>query len=123
MPKDIITFKQESEQFTDMMVTESFKLIEGHVGQRGSKVSRSVSTMFIAKLIGRMVYRALTDKQEGSKDDQYRKAKESFADMKVRLTDCVAAGFQAAMSKFAGRQVEYYCQIRTVPEPVNKEPI
>jgi hypothetical protein len=46
----------------------------------------------------------------------------AFAGVKQDIQDAVSVGVQTAVNKYAGLDIEYYCQVKPVPEPINTKP-
>jgi len=63
------------------------------------------------------------DKSLKTKEEMLNFAMKNFAALKVSIQESVAAGFQGAVSTFSGQQVDYYCQVKPIPEPINKRMI
>lgn len=104
-----------------MLVNENFKLLDSQTKSRGGgKAAKFVAMTFLARFIGIFIYRVLTDKKEGTKEEACKYAIDNLADAKSKLQDAVAAGFQGAMTTFAGKQIEYYCQVKIVPPVISK---
>lgn len=77
----------------------------------------------MAGIVGNVVMKRLQEDLSGLPDDKKLDvAMENFAIAKVEISDAVALGVQTAMTKFSGSPVEYYCQIRPTPEPMNRKP-
>lgn len=85
---------------------------------------RELSMTFLASFIGSIVYAVLKEKPVKSKDmkDALDFTANNFLELKIGMQNAMAAGFQGAMQEYSGKSVEYYCQVKTVPEPVNKQP-
>jgi hypothetical protein len=123
MPKEIITFEKWADEFTTMITAETYKLLDAQTTRKGTKASRYVLAQFLSKFIGMAVYMSLTEEVKGSKDQQFKLAKDNFADMKVKIQEAVSTGFSAAMMLFANKDIEYYCRVTPVPPPANKRMI
>lgn len=109
------------EEIADMMVVESLKIIDSKTKKDGDEAFRQVSAKFIERLIASLMYKTLT---EESKLKLPSKALEDLHiknanDMKLALQDSVSQGFQYAMTAYSGRTMEYYCQIKLVPQQLS----
>lgn len=115
----ITTLKALSEELAQTLTVENFRIIDGKMRAYASKESRFVAATFIARFVGAMVYRTLTEDQALNKTKAEHEAfvMKNVADLKNQVQNAVAAAFQNAMSAFSGQPVEYYCTIKIVPEP------
>lgn len=88
------------------------------------KALDNLMSEILRKLTALSVYETLKEAPVKAKtqSDRYKRTAHAFSNIRNKIEDSVAAGFQGAMSTYAGKQVGYYCIIRTVPEPVNREP-
>jgi len=112
----------KSDQLALELVTETFKLIDG----QGGVASTQVAVNFLARFAGTLVYRSL--KQQApttckTPEEMVQFTGRNFAGMKVCVQEAISAAFSGAMKTYAGQDIEYYCQVKPVPEPLNKEPI
>ena len=87
---------------------------------------KEVYTQALAKTVSGLVYGSLIEPprkvvQEGKKA-HIKWMESSFLDAKARIQAAVAAGFQGAIKAYSDMDVEYYCEVKLVPEPLNKEP-
>lgn len=119
MSKKEISDEQWADEVSRELVEETFKLLQG----RGMYAFRLAAVNFIARFVGVLTHEALRAKPKGklNKEEQYKFVEGNFMKVKASLQECVAAGVQGAVSTFSGRKVEYYCVIKPVPEPVNKQ--
>ncbi len=112
----------KSDQIASELVAETFKLIDG----QGGTLSNKVAVNFLARFAGMLVYRSL--KQEAPEhcktpEQMAQFTMRNFSGMKVCVQEAVSAAFTGAMKTYAGQDIEYYCQVKPVPEAFNKEPI
>jgi len=123
MPKQEVPFAQWADEFSQMLVDETFKLLDAQT-KNGKAATKEVASIFVARFTGVLLYRTLTDSNDiKDKNELYLHTSKNFSDLKSKLQDAVAAGFSGAMSKFTKKHVEYYCQVKPVPEPINKKMI
>lgn len=120
-----LTVSDGTNEFAQMLVTETLKLIEGKYPE--SKKSKNAMIVFIARFIGTVVYKSLIEKHpEGLKtsEDKLKFTTRSFSDTKQRVQEAVAAAFSGAMNTYTQKEsVEYYCRVSPIGPAVNKEPI
>ncbi len=119
---EVVTLDDYITAFSKTMALELIKLVDDQGKQRGEEVRRRIVLEFLAGFVSGAVCRVLEPSvQEGATNEQrYAAVSESFSSHKRLMQEAIAAGFTASMSQFSGRSVEYYCQIKIVPEIVNK---
>lgn len=107
---------------TDVSVHKVFELFKGKDKTLSQGAIRHVSGVFLSKFIGLLVLRALEEELPGNASDAeaYENAMTNLAEAKAIVQGAVSVGFTEAMSTFAGQQVDYYCQVATIPEPENR---
>lgn len=109
------------DSFSAFMAEETLKILRGHTEKRGREVGRALCIHFLSRVLATTVLDTLKDRKEDAKSEkeQYDFSKKQFLDLKVQVQDAVALSFQTALSHFTGRQVEYYCQIKPIPDAIN----
>lgn len=120
-----IVLKSYIEEFASMMAVESYKLIKLESKNNKNKVDRDISTKFLKHFIKKIVFDSLTEltNKNMSSKEAYTVTKASFLDIKVKIQEEVARGFEEAFLHYTGQQIDYYCDVRVIPEPINKEMI
>jgi hypothetical protein len=115
----ITTLKTLSEELAQTLTIENFRLIDGKLRNYSPKEVRYVAATLVSRFVGALVYRTLTEEQAINQTKEQHEAfiMKNAADLKNQIQNAVAAAFQNAMSAFSGQPVEYYCQIKVVPEP------
>lgn len=114
----------ETSEFTQMLVTETLKLI--NIKYKDANKAGHVSIVFLARLTGVILFRSLSQKLPADCDTKEKQAKyviKEFSDTKQSIQEAVAAAFSGAMHTYSGMPVEYYCQVKPVGPAANKEPI
>ncbi len=108
------------DSFSTFMADETLKILRGHSNKRGREVGRALCIHFLARVLSATVLDTLNTQDETAQTEkeQYEFSKHQFAELKTQVQDSVALSFQTALSHFTGRQVEYYCTIKPVPDPV-----
>ncbi len=112
--------QEYSEGLAQAITDDVYKVIDNSAG--GNRYTENyLVAMFVSRLIGEMVHRTLAERStlNISHKDQEDLMMKNMSELKMAVQNAVAAGFQNAMSNFLGRPVEYYCQIKPVPEPVS----
>lgn len=118
MPKQNIKFEEQAEIFSQYMVEEMCKLLKAHAPDKFGVMMSA----FLATFVGNMVYKKLQEKPETamSKEDLFKFTKDNFIGVRMQVQEAVAAGVSGAMTTYSGKHVEYYCQVKPVPEPISK---
>lgn len=104
------------------IVSEMFRIIESQEDKIGEKATDALCMQVLASYIGNLTYNILTEDLEVSKKDKMEAVFNNFKSLKGQVQEAVAAGFTGAMTRFSGKDTEYYCTINMIPEPVNKQP-
>lgn len=84
-----------------------------------------IGDKFLARFIALSVHKTLDaplPKELKSKNERIKRMQERLRMIKSRIQDSVAVGFQSAISQYTanGEVLEYYVQIKEMPEPVTK---
>lgn len=85
---------------------------------------QALCSQFMMHFVGAVVYQALRDRPPSikSESDMLNYNYKSFAGIKFKIQDAVANGVQDAMTAYSGHPMEYFCDIKVVPEvKVKKE--
>lgn len=107
------------------MVQEVRRHIEDQRKYAGEEIAHDVCMHFLAGLIAAEVFDVMKDgknKGKSKKDKGYSEVMSNFLAIKLDVQNAVACGFQGAMQTFSGKDLEYYCLIKTVTQNTNKEP-
>lgn len=125
--KDLISLEDWRCKLSKEITEEILKIVDREQDSLGREFALSLISTFMATFISAVVYQALSEEVKNSKNEvdkkkTYDKVYKNLSDMKEGMQDAIAAGFQGAMSTFSGKPIEYYCQIKTIPEPMNKKP-
>lgn len=108
------------------MVSEVIRFIEKKREDKGDdKFASDLSIQFLASYVGALVYSVLKEPPpdlKADKDKMLEHYTRSFLEIKMRIQDAVSAGVAGALTTATGKSIEYYTQIKVVPEPVNKQP-
>lgn len=117
--------KNYSADLAKKLVTEVNKYLDEAEVRHGADFSKDLLERFICTFIGFEVHKTLTDRPDGkrlTKKEEFDFTSKNFADMKVLCQEAISGAFSIAMTNYSGQSVEYYCQIKAVPPPINKEP-
>lgn len=89
----------------------------------GPEVYREMTMHFLTRVLAMTVMNVMHyDKAPQTED---RKAamdytNEVMQEIKAEIAQSVGSAFTHALSRFFGQPIDYYCEIKVVPEPVNK---
>jgi len=117
MKHDDKALNKWAETLAMQVALDAFKQIEDKSRNLGSDATKFIATMFLSSFIGGLLFRTLNEKND--KVDPNIAIKNTGI-LKGQIQDAVSVGFQNAMSAFIGQNVEYYCQIKMVPEMTSK---
>lgn len=110
--------------FSQHLIEVIFKCLLEEERERGVAFSQEIAITFLTRFLGGIIYNTLEHKPMGfSKSngkEQYEYTSKQYAHMKHQIENAVAAGFQGAMTTYSKMPVDFYCQVKTVPEPTNK---
>lgn len=114
-------------EFTKWLVQSTFVMMEDTVKKsKGTPINLAeIQVNFLATYIGSLLYVALTEEPNKSvlkRADREEFTIDNFAYMKTKIQEAVAAAFTSAMRAHAGKEIDYYCQVKAVPPVANKEP-
>jgi hypothetical protein len=110
---------------TNHMTAEVLTYLNKREKEGGNIFAKELALNFVSKLVSCLVYKTLqerpTETIEGEQLADYVTA--NFATFKSGIQDAIATSFQAAMSQYSGKAIDYYCQIKLVPEVTKAGPI
>ena len=112
------------DSFSTQMSDGAINLCQAKASSRGGiDVYKALICAIVAKMVGTAAVHVLMSAPEELKGEKvrYEYVKEAFVSYKAGIQEAVAAAFTAAMSNFSGKELEYYCLIKPVPEPPTKQ--
>jgi len=103
---------------------ETFKLLDAQGHPKGLAMQRHVMVNFLAKFTAMLVAQALHEKPSNNPNarEQAEYTAENFSSIRDYLQSAMAAAFEGAVADYTGKQTDFYCQIKRVPEPTSKYP-
>lgn len=124
---DIVLAGNQVDRMSRQMVGLVLTFLDERKGMiKTQEQMHDLCAQFMMHFIGALVFQALKDRPKGGSkkqvdllDHNYR----SFAGVKMKIQDAVANGVQDAMTAYSGHPIEYFCDIRPVPEPINKKEV
>lgn len=121
----IITVSQAelNGQLARALASNYFATVQEHKRTYGVESAHDLSSAFIACVVAGMAYRVLSEEpKRADKAAMEKSLVVNYTTLKGSVCNAVAAGFTGAMSKWAKKSVEYYCQVKLVPKPTSKLP-
>lgn len=118
----ILDINEWIDNYSTFMADEALKLLQAQGEKKGPEVHRALLIHFLARVLTNAVFNVLHERpksETATKKEILEHNKKNFSEFKEQVQDMVALSFQTAMSHYGGKTMEYYCQIRPVPEPVN----
>lgn len=112
-------------KLTHHLCKENFKIIDAQTVAKGQDAADMLVVNFLAQFIGNILHRRLNERPNNlhDKEELIQYTQNNFADMKLKLQNAVASGFENAMMNYTGKPVEYYCHVTPVGPAVNKLPL
>jgi hypothetical protein len=112
---------ESDETFIRDLANNTFTLLVSKSKQK-RKRSANLYATYLATLINILVYQSLDlEHKEGtSKGEQYKRTKKNYEGMKFLIQEAVCTAFSTAMKSFTGKDLSFYCLIKTEPDEVSK---
>lgn len=111
------------EDYAKFIADESLKLVKAVASPKSEAIVKKLSRQFLGFYVESLVYDSLMEYKiknlKGEKAYQY--SLQELAQVKTDIQDQIAKAFENSFKRYAGQFVEYYVQIKVVPEPKNKE--
>lgn len=122
--KEILTLDQWAEDFSISVSQEIYRTLDGIEKEKQGKLHTKLPLAFLSRFVAITVYKTLTARPAHIKDNNaaYEYTLKEFNELKVATANAVASGFTAAMQQYSGKEVDYMCLIKLMPEPVNTKP-
>lgn len=114
------------EAFSQHLIDVIFKCLLEEEKERGVAFSQGVAISFLSRFIGGLVYNTLDhstrsiQKLDLTGKEQFDYTSKQYTEIKLSVENAVAAGFQGAMTTYSKMPIDFYCQVKTVPEPESK---
>lgn len=119
MSKSVTVTTQDYAKIASLhMVKELSKFFKFYESQLGPNTQGALFKQFLKTLTETTVLEALNviPKSDRAKGDALNTTRKSFAKVKILFQDAIADGYSDAAFKFSGRIVDYYCDIKPMPE-------
>jgi len=116
--KDDITALIDKNMLAKLMAKESLALLTDKYGE----LDPLATGVFLSEVIQAFLTKILNEaaNQSDSAEEAYNMTADAFVKAKNIVEVQVAFAFYKAVHKFSGHPVDYYCQVKVVPEPLNK---
>lgn len=116
----MLTQEEKVTTYASMLAAETVKLIDSTTSDENLR--HRIKAAYIEKFVRLLVFNAVTDRPKHitKREEMLDHNINGFRELKGRVQEAVAGGFQGAMVEYSGRSVEYYCTVAVVPDPVNK---
>jgi hypothetical protein len=117
----VVSLDEWVDNFTSYIAAENIKLIRSYGADKGDKALKKLYVSFLKNYLENVVLGVLTDYPKEMMDDReiYEYVSGHFKDLKYNIQIEIADAFNDAMAKFSGHYMDYYCEIKPVPEPVS----
>lgn len=115
-PEHLLQIDIVSTQITDVMINMFHQVIK----EKGIIFVTEVRIATIGKLIAGIAYDTLasaTGKKYSTDEKAAKALLEDYSMIKGRIQEVIGAGMSSAIQTFTGKGIEYYCQIKIIPEP------
>lgn len=108
-----------SENMVDVMLN----MLKAASAQNDLEFSKAAAVKFVEKFISMLIYKTMIEVTDssGTRDRKFHKASDSYKTMKHDIQESVALAFGSAMFAFSGSEIEYYCKLIPIGEPINSE--
>lgn len=112
------------DNFSTFMADEALKMIRAQGLKKGPEVYKALAVHFMARVLTSTVFDVLNERpvDKLGKKQLLEYNKNAFANFKEDIQEAVAMSFGTALEHYSGSKLEYYCTIKPVPAPLNKEP-
>ncbi len=119
----IVALTDYIENFTDYIASENYKLLINYSKTKTQDLSVKLLTSFIKSYIHLVVLEVFIQKpgMKLSKQEHFNYTSANFNQIKLLIQSAVAEGFNQAVLDFTSQNMDYYCIIKPMPEPINKE--
>lgn len=112
------------EEFSRAMAKESMVLVSTFCksASKDTMALRRHATNFISQYIELLLSDALRDypKTGATQKEQMTQVSGNFKDIKQEIQQQIANAFTRVMEGYSGMDIDYYCLIKPLPEPINK---
>jgi lantibiotic modifying enzyme len=115
----------DSESYIQQLSRETInKIFEFYAGMiSDNMVLRENLMIFVNEFIQIVIAQALADyNYKMPKKEQMKEVFNNFSVLKEQCEQNVANSFSMAMRRYAGQNIDYYCLIKRVTEPMNTIP-
>jgi len=122
----MINSKDTISEFLEMMAIETVNIATTYIRKFTDDPDkiRLITTKLVSEIITELVVDSLHSyDKNSSKVSQLGQVETNFTNVKRALQIQIADGFNKAMYKYVGKDLDYYCQIKLATEPTDKKVI
>lgn len=115
----------DSESYTQQLSQETVNKLFAFYADitPNNTILRSNLMVFVNDFVQIVIAQALADfDNKRTKKEKMKQVFNNFTALKESLQEQIANSFSQAMRKYAGQEIDYYCVIKQVAEPVNRRP-
>jgi hypothetical protein len=104
------------------LVQQNFEIIKEFSKNHDILIFNKLLTVFMGHFIELVITNTLssTDPDLLSNHDQYEYVSKNFKELKTMMQLQIAESFSKSMNEFSDIDCDYYCEIKLIPEPINK---
>jgi hypothetical protein len=111
------------EDYSAFMADEAMKLLKAQGKKKGDHEYKALVTLFVYRILATVLIDTLHERPESfsgaTNDELFEANKKAYGDVKHQIQEAVGMAFTTAMSHYSGRVVDFYCQVKPVPEVQN----
>jgi len=119
----VVSLDEWVDNFTSYIAAENLKLIRSYGADKGDKALKKLYVSFLKNYLETVILAVLSDYPKEMMDDKeiYEYVSGHFKDLKYDIQNEIALAFNDAVSKFSGQYLDYYCEIKPIPEPASNK--
>lgn len=110
------------DDYSTFMADEALKMLQAQGDKKGPDVHRALLIHFLARVITSSVFSVLHERpknEKANKNEVLEHNKKNYAGFKEQIEEMIAMSFGTALSHYSGKDLDYYCVIRPVPEMIS----
>jgi hypothetical protein len=108
-----------SEHMTDILLN----MLKAQAAQNDLQFSKDVAVKLIEKFISLLIYKTLVEESDkaGTHDRKFKNTSSAYKTLKHDIQEAVGLAFGSALHAFSGTDIDYYCKLIPIGEPLNSE--
>lgn len=117
LKKQPVDINEWLEDYSAFMADEAIKLLKAQGKKKGDIEYKALVTLFLYRIMTQLLIETLHERPDGlDEEGAYNFSRKAYGDVKYQLQESVAMAFTTAMGHFYGKPVEFYCQVKPIPE-------